>query len=166
MFQHTDTDQAPWVVVKSNDKKRGRIEAMRYVLDRFDYDDKDRQVVGTPDPRIVGSPDEVYDEDQLTDQPQNSSKGLAGCAGAWAPWARGLEGVIVDALRIIEAGLKQCDDEAGRPGAGGSRVAGPRRPEAARRAGLEDVENVFPVQQAWDDGAKAGMLSRPAPSHR
>ena len=49
------------------------IEAMRYVLDRFDYDDKDRQVVGTPDPRIVGSPDEVYDEDQLTDQPQNSS---------------------------------------------------------------------------------------------
>jgi polyphosphate kinase len=75
MFQHTDTDQTPWVVVvvKSNDKKRGRIEAMRYVLDRFDYDDKDRQVVGTPDPRIVGSPDEVYDEDQLTDQPQNSS---------------------------------------------------------------------------------------------
>jgi polyphosphate kinase 2 len=67
IFQHTDTDQAPWVVVKSNDKKRGRIEAMRYVLDRFDYDDKDQDVVGTPDPRIVGSPNEVYDEDPLTD---------------------------------------------------------------------------------------------------
>jgi polyphosphate kinase 2 (PPK2 family) len=71
--QHTDTDQAPWVVVKSNDKKRGRIEAMRSVLDRFDYDDKDQQVVGTPDPHIVGSPDEVYDEDQLTDHPNARS---------------------------------------------------------------------------------------------
>jgi polyphosphate kinase 2 len=66
MFQHTDTSEAPWVVVKSNDKKRGRIEAMRHVLDRFDYDDKDEDVVGAPDPRIVGSPDEVYDEDRLT----------------------------------------------------------------------------------------------------
>ena len=50
MFQHTNIDEAPWVVVKSNDKKRGRLEAMRYVLDRFDYDDKDQQVVGTPRP--------------------------------------------------------------------------------------------------------------------
>ena len=61
------------MVVKSNDTKRGRIEAMRYLLDRFDYDDKDQQIVGTPDPRIVGSPDEVYDEDQLTDHPNAGS---------------------------------------------------------------------------------------------
>jgi polyphosphate kinase len=73
MFELTDTDIAPWTVVKSNDKKRGRIEAMRYVLDRFDYDDKDQEVVGTPDPRIVGSPDDVYDEDRLTDRPQAGS---------------------------------------------------------------------------------------------
>jgi polyphosphate kinase 2 (PPK2 family) len=73
IFQHTDTDQAPWAVVKSNDKKRGRVEAMRYVLDRFDYDDKDQDTVGTPDPRIVGSPDEVYDEDRLADQPRAGS---------------------------------------------------------------------------------------------
>ena len=72
-FQHTDTDQAPWVVVKSNDKRRGRVEAMRYVLDRFDHDDKDQDTVGIPDPRIVGSPDEVYDEDRLADQPQAGS---------------------------------------------------------------------------------------------
>jgi hypothetical protein len=52
------------VVVKSNDKRRGRVEAMRYVLDHFDYDDKDQDTVCTPDPRIVGSPDEVYDEDR------------------------------------------------------------------------------------------------------
>jgi hypothetical protein len=50
IFQDTDTDQAPWVVVKSNDKRRGRVEAMRYVLDRFDHDDKDQDTVGTPTP--------------------------------------------------------------------------------------------------------------------
>jgi len=54
MFFYTDTADAPWTVVKSNDKKRARIEAMRYVLDRFDYDGKDFDVVGTPDSRIVG----------------------------------------------------------------------------------------------------------------
>jgi polyphosphate kinase 2 len=54
MFQHTDLAEAPWTVVKSNDKKRARIEAMRYVLNRFDYADKDPEVVGSPDPQIVG----------------------------------------------------------------------------------------------------------------
>jgi polyphosphate kinase 2 len=53
MFFHTDTADAPWTVVKSNDKKRARIEAMRWVLSRFDYDDKDYDIVGVPDPRIV-----------------------------------------------------------------------------------------------------------------
>ncbi|MDX3659184.1 polyphosphate kinase 2 [Streptomyces sp. ID05-26A] len=54
MLRSTDTDIAPWTVVKSNDKKRARIEAMRSVLARFDYDDKDADVIGTPDVRIVG----------------------------------------------------------------------------------------------------------------
>ena len=54
MFAATDTDAAPWIVVKSNDKKRARINAMRYVLAQFDYDDKDSDVVGAPDPLIVG----------------------------------------------------------------------------------------------------------------
>jgi polyphosphate kinase 2 len=54
MFAATDTDAAPWIVVKSNDKKRARINAMRYLLARFDYDDKDSDVVGEPDPSIVG----------------------------------------------------------------------------------------------------------------
>lgn len=39
MFRATDIDSAPWTVVKSNDKKRARTEAMRSVLVRFDYDD-------------------------------------------------------------------------------------------------------------------------------
>jgi polyphosphate kinase 2 len=54
MFFYTDTADAPWTVVKSNDKKRARIEAMRYVLSILPYDEKDAAVVGQPDPLIVG----------------------------------------------------------------------------------------------------------------
>ena len=61
MFFYTDTADAPWTVVKSNDKKRGRIEAMRHVLARFDYPEKDRDVVGTPDPLIVGPARDVFE---------------------------------------------------------------------------------------------------------
>jgi polyphosphate kinase 2 len=53
MFRHTDTVEAPWTVVKSNDKKRARVEAMRWVLSQFDYPGKDDDVVGVPDPQIV-----------------------------------------------------------------------------------------------------------------
>ncbi|PKV82363.1 polyphosphate kinase 2 [Nocardia fluminea] len=53
-FEHTDTDHAPWIVVKSNDKKRARLNAMRHVLSGFDYDNKDAEIVGTADPLIVG----------------------------------------------------------------------------------------------------------------
>ncbi len=54
MFAATDTDHAPWIVVKSNDKKRARINAMRHLLAKSEYDDKDHEVVGKPDPLIVG----------------------------------------------------------------------------------------------------------------
>ncbi len=54
MFRHTDVPEAPWTVIKSNDKKRARLEAMRYVLSLFDYDGKDHAVVGRPDPLITG----------------------------------------------------------------------------------------------------------------
>ena len=54
MFAKTDTDVAPWIVVKSNDKKRARLNAMRYVLSKFDYDNKNFDIVGEPDPQIVG----------------------------------------------------------------------------------------------------------------
>jgi polyphosphate kinase len=56
MFFFTDLADAPWTVVKSNDKRRARIEAMRYVLRRVDYAGRDDNVVGTPDPLIVGPP--------------------------------------------------------------------------------------------------------------
>jgi polyphosphate kinase 2 len=53
MIRRTDTEGAPWTTVKSNDKKRARVEAMRAFLSRFDYDGKDDDVVGKPDPLIV-----------------------------------------------------------------------------------------------------------------
>jgi polyphosphate kinase len=54
MFFYTDSADAPWTVVKSNDKKRARLEAMRYVLSRVGYHDRNERVVGCPDPLIVG----------------------------------------------------------------------------------------------------------------
>ena len=62
MFFYTDTPHAPWTVVKSNDKKRARLEAMRWVLSRFEYPNKDHRVVGHPDPMLIGSPKDIYDE--------------------------------------------------------------------------------------------------------
>ena len=56
MFQRTDTAEAPWTVIKSNDKKRARLGAMRSLLARFEYEGKDHDAVGHPDPMIVGAP--------------------------------------------------------------------------------------------------------------
>jgi len=56
IFSRTHSEHAPWTVVKSNDKKRARLEAMRSLLGTFSYDDKDEAVVGKPDPLIVGAP--------------------------------------------------------------------------------------------------------------
>ncbi len=53
MIAATDTDHAPWITVRSNDKKRARLNSMRYFLSQFEYEDKDHSVVGEPDPLIV-----------------------------------------------------------------------------------------------------------------
>ncbi|GAA1852820.1 polyphosphate kinase 2 [Asanoa iriomotensis] len=62
MFFYTHTADAPWTLIKSNDKKRARLAAMRHVLTRFDYDNKDEEIVGTPDPHIVGSASELFED--------------------------------------------------------------------------------------------------------
>jgi polyphosphate kinase 2 len=54
MFFYTDTADAPWVIVKSDDKKRARLNCMRHFLSSVDYPGKDTEVVGTFDPLIVG----------------------------------------------------------------------------------------------------------------
>lgn len=55
MFFYTDTADAPWTIVKSDDKRRARIEAMRHFLFSLPYGGKDESVVHEPDPLIVGS---------------------------------------------------------------------------------------------------------------
>jgi len=55
MFHYTDSEHAPWIVVKSNDKKRARLEAIRHVLRRFDYEGKDSGIIGEPDKLLIGS---------------------------------------------------------------------------------------------------------------
>jgi len=54
MFFHTDHSECPWIVVKSDCKKRARLNAMRYVLNSMDYTGKDMRNVGQTDPLIVG----------------------------------------------------------------------------------------------------------------
>ena len=53
MFERTDTDHAPWITIRSNDKKRARLNAMRAFLNQFDYEGRDDSVVTPPDPLIV-----------------------------------------------------------------------------------------------------------------
>jgi len=54
MFFYTDTADAPWAIVKSNDKKRARLNAMRHFLSTLEYPDKDPAIALPPDPLIVG----------------------------------------------------------------------------------------------------------------
>lgn len=63
MFAQTDLPEAPWTVVRSNDKRRARLEAMRHVLALFDYEDKDHAVVGKPDPLIAGPAESLPEAD-------------------------------------------------------------------------------------------------------
>jgi polyphosphate kinase 2 (PPK2 family) len=62
MFFYTDTADAPWTVVKSDCKKRARINAMRLILSELDYPSKDVRVAKKPDPLIVGSASNIYEK--------------------------------------------------------------------------------------------------------
>ncbi|GAB5488264.1 MAG: polyphosphate kinase 2 [Parasphingorhabdus sp.] len=55
MFFYTDTADAPWTIIKSNDKKRARINCMMHFLHNIDYPGKDHKIVQAPDPLIVGN---------------------------------------------------------------------------------------------------------------
>ncbi|WP_425074397.1 polyphosphate kinase 2 [Sagittula sp. S175] len=59
MFFYTDTADAPWTIVKSNDKKRARLNCMRHFLSTIDYPDKDHRLVAKLDPLIVGGASHV-----------------------------------------------------------------------------------------------------------
>ena len=64
MFFHTDTADAPWVVVKSDDKKRARINCIRHFLYSMDYPAKDPTIAYKPDEKIVGTVDSLYPRKQ------------------------------------------------------------------------------------------------------
>ena len=60
MFQYTDTKHAPWIVIRSDDKKRARLNCMRYVLSQIPYDKKDKKIATPPDRMILGPAKKMY----------------------------------------------------------------------------------------------------------
>jgi len=62
MFFHTDTADSPWTVIKSDCKKRARLNAMRYVLHRIPYSKKELESIGPIDPLLVGRANVVYEK--------------------------------------------------------------------------------------------------------
>lgn len=62
MFFYTDTADVPWTVIKSDCKKRARLNAMRYVLHKLPYNQKDLSRIGALDPLIVGRAHVVYEQ--------------------------------------------------------------------------------------------------------
>ncbi|MEY4697358.1 MAG: hypothetical protein RIT14_1786 [Pseudomonadota bacterium] len=66
MFFATDTADSPWTVIKSDDKKRARINAMRYVLHSLPYRDKDVQRIGAVDDLIVGRANIIHERGEHT----------------------------------------------------------------------------------------------------
>jgi hypothetical protein len=67
MFYHTDTTDSPWTVIKSDCKKRARLNAMRYVLHKLPYDGKDVEKIKPLDPLIVGRANVVYERGERSD---------------------------------------------------------------------------------------------------
>ena len=61
MFTATDTADSPWTVIKSDDKKRARLNAMRFVLQSLPYSDKDPERISAVDTRIVGSASVIHE---------------------------------------------------------------------------------------------------------
>ena len=63
MFFYTDTADAPWTIVKSDDKKRARVNCMTHFLSSLPYPNKDHSIVRAPDPLIVGTTEHVIGHD-------------------------------------------------------------------------------------------------------
>ncbi len=63
MFFYTDTEHAPWTLIKSDDKKRARINCMLHFLNSIPYPNRDLSLITPPDPLLVGVPAQVIDPD-------------------------------------------------------------------------------------------------------
>jgi polyphosphate kinase 2 len=64
MFFYTDIADAPWTIIKSDDKKRARLNCLQHFLSTLDYPDKNPKVVRGPDPLIIGTPSQVIEKDR------------------------------------------------------------------------------------------------------
>ena len=64
MFFYTDTADAPWTVIKSDDKKRARLACLQHFLSSLPYPDRDTAVVEGPDPMIAGPAERVVDRSE------------------------------------------------------------------------------------------------------
>ena len=69
MFFYTDTADSPWTVIKSDCKKRARLNAMRYVLHKLPYSNKDLARIGPVDPLLVGRAQVVYERGERHESP-------------------------------------------------------------------------------------------------
>ena len=60
MFRFTHTPTCPWTVIRANDQRRARLEAMRSILTSVDYEGRNTNLIGKPDPKIVGAGPEFF----------------------------------------------------------------------------------------------------------
>ena len=64
MFMATDTSFSPWTVVRSDDKKRARLNTLCYVLNHLKYPNKNPEILGHLDPQIIGNKEAIYYGDE------------------------------------------------------------------------------------------------------
>jgi polyphosphate kinase 2 (PPK2 family) len=62
MLFYTDTADAPWTIVRSDDKKRARLNAIKHILHTIPYAGKDPDIVTAPDSHIIGSAKAIYEQ--------------------------------------------------------------------------------------------------------
>ena len=65
MFFYTDTPESPWKVIRSDCKKRARLNAIRYILTQYKYTDRDEDKLGIVDSKIIGPAEHIYEPDEL-----------------------------------------------------------------------------------------------------
>lgn len=70
MLFYTDTADAPWTIVRSDDKKRARLHAMKFLLSSIPYEGKDEALVNTLDPLVVGSAESIYEHGEKVHKPE------------------------------------------------------------------------------------------------
>ena len=75
MFFHSDKTDAPWTVIKSDDKKRARLNCIRHFLHTIPYPNKERDIARAPDPLIVGPASSAFDTDIVQKKGKAKKKG-------------------------------------------------------------------------------------------